>query len=962
MPPAVPLIAAAAGAAASAAIGTGLLASLGGAVVATGLNFLGSRLLASKPKAPSFSADAGGRSLVIRSSVESHKVIYGTARVSGPLVYAATVDTGPVGMGSLPGNDTGDNKFLHLVIPLAGHEVEEIGDIYLNDQRCTLDANGFVNEEPYNYQDGNGIRFVRVRKHLGSPDQEAAPDLIAEVPGWTAAHRLRGIAYLYVRLHWNPNVFPQGIPNISAVVKGKKVYDPRTGLTAWSDNAALCARDYLASDYGFNCDDAEIEDAYFSAAANVGAELVAKVDGSLQSRYACDGVLDTASAPLDNLAALLTSLAGAVTYVQGRFRLHAAAYDSPAGGITIDDLAGELQYDARPSRSELFNAVRGTYVDPGKGWQPTDFPPLTSALYESEDGGERIFKDIELPFTVDPEAAQRIAKIILEKGRQGIRVTIPAKHTALQFAVYDVVTLTSTEDGWSAKPFRIMNWSLNPGGGITLQLQEESEASYAWNAGEASTFDAAPDTNLPNPFDVAPPGAPAIAEQLYAALDGSAARVKAIVTWAASPDVFVRTYQVEFRAAADTAWTVAGQAPDTRFEILDVSQGVYEFRVKAINSLGVSSAYASNPSSISGLSTPPASIAGFSLNAIHNNAHLSWDQSADIDVRIGGRIRLRYSKLTTGATWSGAVDLGPALPGVATQATVPLLDGTYLIKAVDSSGNESVSATAIVSTIANIVKMNTILTVTQDPGFAGAKTNMVVSSSVLKLDGTTLFDDVAGDFDAAAGYFDSGGSGGFAPYGEYVFDYGGNDYVDVGKVVTCRLTASIKSDVVNELDTFDQRGGLFDDALGLFDGDDLTGVDVKLYVRTTDDDPSGTPSWSDWRQFFVGDYTARAFQFKLTVQSNDAALNAETSELAVTIDMPDVTDAGSLTTGTGGRTTVSFNKDFYASPKVGGTILDAATGDYFDIQNVDADGFEIGVKDSGGSYVARSVHWAANGY
>jgi hypothetical protein len=58
--------------------------------------------------------------------------------------------------------------------------------------------------------------------------------LISEAPTvWTSAHRLRGIAYVYVRLKFNQDAFPGGIPNISAIVQGKKVLDTRTSTTAF---------------------------------------------------------------------------------------------------------------------------------------------------------------------------------------------------------------------------------------------------------------------------------------------------------------------------------------------------------------------------------------------------------------------------------------------------------------------------------------------------------------------------------------------------------------------------------------------------------------------------------------------------------------------------------------------------------------------------------------------------------
>lgn len=190
--------------------------------------------------------------------------------------------------------------------------------------------------------------------------------MLANIPGWTSAHRLRGIAYLYVRLEYDADIFPLGIPNVAAIVKGKKVYDPRTLTNYWTDNAALCVRDYLASGYGFACDADELNDTYFSAAANVCDESVTLTGGGSQDRYTCNGVVDTATAPLENLNALLTSLAGVVTYVQGRFRLYAGTYDTPVDDISPDRLAGDVEIEVRTPRKELFNAVKGTYLDPSK--------------------------------------------------------------------------------------------------------------------------------------------------------------------------------------------------------------------------------------------------------------------------------------------------------------------------------------------------------------------------------------------------------------------------------------------------------------------------------------------------------------------------------------------------------------------------------------------------------------------
>ncbi|WP_139149268.1 hypothetical protein [Nitrosospira sp. Nsp13] len=76
----------------------------------------------------------------------------------------------------------------------------------------------------------------------------------------------------------------------------------------------------------------------------------------------------------------------------------------------------------------------------------------------SEDQGERIWKDIELPFTVSSGMAQRIAKIELEKARQQISTVWPCKLIAFKVQGGDVVNLSNTRWGWSAKPFEVTTW------------------------------------------------------------------------------------------------------------------------------------------------------------------------------------------------------------------------------------------------------------------------------------------------------------------------------------------------------------------------------------------------------------------------------------------------------------------------------------------------------------------------
>ena len=194
------------------------------AVIQAGTSFLAGSVLRgalsggaeqSPTSSPAFTSQAQARTHVIRSSVANRQIIYGRAMVSGPLLFAAT---------------DASNSTLHLVVALAGHECDAVEEIYFNDELLgTRDGSGNVTSGAYS-------GYAKVVAHLGASDQAADDDLVTAGLGWTSAHRLQGVTYLYVRLSWSRDVYPRGIPNIKAVVRGKKLYDPRTGLTAWSDN------------------------------------------------------------------------------------------------------------------------------------------------------------------------------------------------------------------------------------------------------------------------------------------------------------------------------------------------------------------------------------------------------------------------------------------------------------------------------------------------------------------------------------------------------------------------------------------------------------------------------------------------------------------------------------------------------------------------------------------------------
>lgn len=236
------------GAIAGATVGA-ILANVALSVVLAGV----SMALAPKPKKSSGSFQQN--TVAVRQPAVTRKLVYGQTRISDVYAHIAS---------------SNNNEFLHLLIILAGHELTEIGEVWADDYCIPpdwLDADGNVTQGKY-------AGVMRIRKHLGSDTQTADPFLINEVPDWTAEHRLQGIAYLYVRLKYDANKFPNGEPSFSAIVKGRALNDPRTGL-GFSTNAVLFVNDYLRDPiFGYGAVDVSMDDINVAAEANIADEMV----------------------------------------------------------------------------------------------------------------------------------------------------------------------------------------------------------------------------------------------------------------------------------------------------------------------------------------------------------------------------------------------------------------------------------------------------------------------------------------------------------------------------------------------------------------------------------------------------------------------------------------------------------------------------------------------------------------
>ena len=897
--------------------------------------------------------------LVNKSSNDANiPVVYGERLVGGTRVFLETSGT--------------DNQYLYLALVLAEGEINSIEEIRVDDKAVTWASalsDGTAVEvgsgDSNYYKDGASL--IRVEPHFGT-DGQSASTLLSTLSSWGSNHKLSGIAYLALRFKWNQDAWTQ-IPKVQAKIKGKKVVSYNASLVAQtaahSTNPAWCLLDYLTNArYGKGLSTSEIDlQSFYDASVVCETQVTPYSSGSDINIFDCNAVVDTSRNIIDNVRDLIKGCRGYIPYSQGKYKLIIETTGTASITLTEDDIIGGYSLNI-PNKNERYNRVIASFVNPDRNHQVDEvqFPPIDDsglasadqhATMKTADGGFLLEGRFNFPSITSPYQAEELAEVILRRSRQAISLGINVTFRGYELEIGDIVNVTHASLGFSAKPFRVLGITFNEDYSVGLSLVEHQDAHYTWaTKTQAATV---PTTTLPNPNVVQPPASVTLSDQLIEYNDGTVI-VALDVTIGASTDNFVDFYQVEYKKTSDSNFIIYAQGTGLNHRVLNViDQEQYDVRVKAVNSLGVSSTYVSASRTIVGAIAPPSDVTDFSCNIIGQEAHLGWEQISDLDLAY---YNLRFSEKTDGtADWQNSVALVEKVSRPATSISVPARAGTYLIKAVDKLGNFSSNATAIISNVTSALNFNNIATQSEHPTFAGTNTNTVITDNAIELDSSELFDAASGDFDdETTRFFDSGvANADFLASGNYEFA----DVIDIGAKHTTRITASLTQTADNPDDLFDNRSGDFDDAASNFDGDVAANCNAHIEIATSDDNST----YTDFRTFVIGEYTARYFKFRVVLISRDLASTPVVSQVTVTLDMQDRIFSGNdITSGTGTKSITFTNPFKSVNYAVGVTGQGMATGDYFTVSNKTINGFDVAFFNSSNTGVSKTFDFIAKGF
>ena len=507
---------------------------------------------------------------------------------------------------------------------------------------------------------------------------------------WTTTCSCVGKTVVFIRLHYDVHYFPGGIPQISFLLSGKNnIYDPRTSAYGYTENAALCIADFLCDQtYGYKMVlGTDIDIPSLITAANNCDDPIPLAIGGTEPRYACCGKFNLSQTRAAILSNMLTSCSGRISENAGKYIIQVAKW--PGTGAIIPAPAfntmGPMEWNSTGSITERYNGVKGTFIFEGNNWQSGDFPAYAQDSthgytlgtawtsgnafsygdytvylgigYQSvypgtytntnhdpsgdtthtywviayqdinmTEDGERRWLDLQLPFTISPYTAQRLAKIELLRRRQFGTGVLRYNLTGYNLIALDIISLTFppwSAYGWTNKLLEITSSQFLPsieGLSTELQVKETDSSVYDWNSSEELTPAGYEQPILPSTQNYSVPADLTLLSNVSTAyIDPTGiARSRILVTWSLPSGGMLTTVECQYQhiTSPASAWV---SAPSVDAGVLElyiynlIDGQSYNVQIRSINVNSVPSAWVeAGPVLVSGSAFlaqgPPANV------------------------------------------------------------------------------------------------------------------------------------------------------------------------------------------------------------------------------------------------------------------------------------------------------------------------------------------------------------------
>lgn len=626
--------------------GTTTAATVVGSVVLTGAligaSYATQSLMAQKPKRERQQA-------TLNEAMGPRRFIYGKVMVGGTRAFWDA-----------------RNGMMFQCLMLAAHEIDGIAEYWVGDVKVDTDG-GEAGGNVQTYPMINAIFFER---YFGTAGQAAPLILTTNFPEvWTAAHRLRGIAhvcvvFMGVREKIRQQVFPQGAyTQLRFVVRGKKIYDPTTGMDPenpatwlWGDNSGDVILDYLRASDGYRRSLAQIDLPSFTDFHARCAENVPRKDGTPVGRYRTWGTISFDEEPQAALARLCASC-DATLYqgATGKIGVRDGAWTGPLINISTQHITGAALSQGN-DKLDTYNRLKVSYTDPNNYWQPTEI--LARDDLSSQAAVGVIEETRDLVMVPEFTQAARLQKIMMARENPIWKGTLATDLMPLDTLGERAVDITfdplgDAEDPLMNAPCALSGFTLRGDlSGCDLAFNSVPASAWDWNA----AVEEPPRPTTPTGVAIvnvvpAPTGLATVIDRQ--SLSGDIPGVRIGLSWDASarPDVVA---EAEYATAGSGAWQPMSVASDgvSAFTPLLSDGGSYDLRVRwAAGSGGTVSTWSSaGPIAAVADDVITGAPTGFVANGGAGQVMLAWTAPGQSNLR-----SVVIYRAATGAGFGAAV-------------------------------------------------------------------------------------------------------------------------------------------------------------------------------------------------------------------------------------------------------------------------------------------------------------------
>jgi hypothetical protein len=484
------------------------------------VNFAVSSIL-SRVFAPNASSnqaiDNGVRQQVPPSSTNSIPIIYGDAYCGGRFVDAVL---------------STDAKTMYYVMVVShispnGQFTFDQSDMYWGDRKITFDATDRT--KVVSLTDGAGGVDSKVSGNLfialytstqlgsiSSTNGASLPnsfmgggDIPLELRWPNSGRQMNGLAFAIVKLNYNRDA---ETTNMQTVTFKARQYLNGAGAAKPGD----VWYDYITNPLYGGAMDVSIVDAASAVALNTYSDgLIPYRQDNIeysQPRYRINGVVDTGQSCLENINAIMIACDSWNQYNAAKGQWSVVINKAETTALAFDDsnIIGEIRVSAFDITSSI-NQIEAEFPSKENRDQ-SDFvyyETPAGLLYPNEPTNK---SSIQLSMVNDSVQAQYLASRILEQAREDLIVNINTAYTGIQVDAGDVISITNSSYGWTAKLFRVMKVSeisLPDGNlGATFELNEYNAQVY--DDRDITKYSAAPNTNLPDPSNFGSLSAPSV--------------------------------------------------------------------------------------------------------------------------------------------------------------------------------------------------------------------------------------------------------------------------------------------------------------------------------------------------------------------------------------------------------------------------------------------------------------------